>query len=339
MYGAICADIILNQRDNLIKESIVYPLFPRDSFLGGNSILTLAVAEAVMNYFDYDKGSKDLGGESDRVLFRNRVDNGLRKWALRYPNARNEVALRTSLPDDTERNTARRYGPAARVSPVAWLFEDMDTVRKAAVICASVTDSDPDTVKEAEAIASAIFLARMGKLKKEIAGYLSDVFEYDRASQQYGRIFQAMKALQEGVNYGDVIRKASRAEGFDEDVPLMAGSIAHAYYGIGVYKIFLNKAKRAMSSDQLAVCMRYRDHSGGVKNPGNITGYVSPAAVRLLPEEEREIARYYLEIMDVYKTAERFDADVDYVIRIATDLTRRHSRAHSRHNKFRDYFE
>ena len=59
-------------------------------------------------------------------------------------------------------------GSAMRVSSVAWLYDDLDTVRRMARLSAEVTHNHPEGIKGAEATASAIFLARTGSSKAEM---------------------------------------------------------------------------------------------------------------------------------------------------------------------------
>ena len=70
-------------------------------------------------------------------------------------------------------------GSAMRVSSVAWLYDDLNTVRQMARLSAEVTHNHPEGIKGAEATASAIFLARTGSTKAEIKTYIEREFNYD----------------------------------------------------------------------------------------------------------------------------------------------------------------
>ena len=59
-----------------------------------------------------------------------------------------------------------------RVSSVAWICEDIRTVREMARLTASVSHNHPEGYKGAEAVASAIYLARTGDSKEEIRSYI-----------------------------------------------------------------------------------------------------------------------------------------------------------------------
>ena len=70
-------------------------------------------------------------------------------------------------------------GPAARVSPVAWTFQDdLYMMRHVARLQAELTNRSKEAVKAAEAAACAVFLAIHGSTKPYIAGYLEREFGY-----------------------------------------------------------------------------------------------------------------------------------------------------------------
>lgn len=58
-----------------------------------------------------------------------------------------------------------------RVSSAGWLFDTIEATRHAARLTAEVTHNHPEGIKGAEATASAIYLARIGKTKDEIKDY------------------------------------------------------------------------------------------------------------------------------------------------------------------------
>ena len=56
-----------------------------------------------------------------------------------------------------------------RVSPVGWACDSLEETERYAALSASVTHDHPEGIKGAEAVASAIFLARQGSTKEAIA--------------------------------------------------------------------------------------------------------------------------------------------------------------------------
>ena len=112
-------------------------------------------------------------------------------------------------------------GSAMRVSPVAWAFDDLDTVEIFAGISAMVSHNHPEGIKGAQATAAAIFLARSGSTKQQIRDYITQKYGYDlsrildeiRPSYEFdatcqGSVPEAITAFLEGESYEDTVRKA-----------------------------------------------------------------------------------------------------------------------------------
>jgi len=351
MYGAIIGDVIGSPYEHHNIKTKDFPLFSDQSRLTDDSVMTIAVAEAIMNYFDFDNGSEDLMPQENQDLLKDRFYIGLRKWGLKYPNAGYGGSFRRWLSEGGEPYNSWGNGSAMRVSSVAWLFDDIENVRKAAAISASVTHNHPEGIKGAECIASAVFLARDGWLKKDISDYIIREFGYDisrtcddiRPSYSFdvscqGSVPQAIIAFMDGISFEDVVRNAVSLGGDSDTIAAMAGSIAHAYYGV---PSDLRRSIEAMLTvEQLRVLERYYDCGCKRTVKGNITGRIRPFAYKYLPPQDQEIAKYYAESLDIYKTAEAFNEDIDRIIKIA-ELLKEYSRGihHTRVRPLRDYLE
>ena len=135
-----------------------------------------------------------------------------------------------------------------RVSSVAWLFDDLDTVRRMARLSAEVSHNHPEGIKGAEAVASAIYLARTGSSKDDIRAYINKEFEYslsltcDEIRPNYYHIEtcqqtvpEAITAFLEGESFEDVIRTAVSLGGDCDTLTAIAGSIAEGFYGVPKY--------------------------------------------------------------------------------------------------------
>ena len=136
-------------------------------------------------------------------------------------------------------------GSAMRVSSVAWLYNDIRSVRRAARLSAEVTHNHPEGIKGAESVASAIFMARTGSTKAEIKEYIIQEFGYDlsrscdRIRPGYRHVEtcmetvpEAITAFLEGNSFEDVIRTAVSLGGDCDTLTAIAGSIAEAFYGV-----------------------------------------------------------------------------------------------------------
>lgn len=237
MYGAILGDMIGSpfefDRGKKIKK---FPLFSKHSTYTDDSVMTIAVGDA---FLDAQPDAAD-----DWTM--QRLVSGMQRWGRKYPNAGYGGRFRWWLrSDDPKPYGSYGNGSAMRVSAVAWLYHDIESVRKAAMMSAVVTHNHPEGIKGAEATAAAIFLARTGHSKAEIKGYIEQNFQYDlsrscdeiRPSYRHVESCQetvpeAITAFLEGEDFEDVIRTAVSLGGDCDTLAAIAGSIAEGFYGV-----------------------------------------------------------------------------------------------------------
>lgn len=236
MYGAILGDIIGEpyefDRGNKTKA---FPLFSSRPAFTDDSVMTVAVAEALMN------SRKKTPGEIRRAL----VDS-MREWGAAYPNAGYGGMFRWWLrADHPEPYGSFGNGSAMRVSAAGWLFDTLEETREKARLTAEVTHNHPEGIKGAESVAAVIWLARNGSTKEDIRQYVTGEFGYDlsrtcdeiRPSYRHVESCQktvpeAVTAFLEGKSFEDVIRTAVSLGGDSDTMACIAGSMAEAFYGV-----------------------------------------------------------------------------------------------------------
>lgn len=235
MYGAILGDIIGSpyefDRGNKTRD---FPLFSRDSEFTDDTVMTIAVAEAFMDAPD------------DETEIHRRLIQSMHKYGQAYPDAGygGRFAMWLFLEGEEPYNSFGN-GSAMRVSSVAWLYDDLDTVRRMARLSAEVTHNHPEGIKGAEATASAIFLARTGSTKAEIKAYIEQEFHYDlsRTCDQIRPSYyhvescqetvpEAITAFLDGESFEDLIRTAVSLGGDCDTLTAIAGSIAEGFNGV-----------------------------------------------------------------------------------------------------------
>jgi len=224
MLGAIAGDIIgsVYEFDNI--KSADFQLFSSKSFFTDDTVLTVATADCLLNKGDYSIYYRD---------YFNRYPQ--RGYGLRFE------AWGSS--GDTLPYYSYGNGSAMRVSPVGFAFEDLEDVLEEAYRSASVTHTHPEGIKGAQAVASAIFLARKGKNKPYIKDYVCSNFSYeldfslDDIREGYsfdetcqGSVPQAIMAFIESDCFEDSIRKAVSIGGDSDTIACIAGSISEAFY-------------------------------------------------------------------------------------------------------------
>ena len=236
MIGAILGDIIGSPYEFGPKcKTKDFPLFNTYSVFTDDTVMTIAVAEALMNSF----------GKSDDEI-KNALIISMQEWGNYYSDAGYGGMfsrwLRTKNPQPYN---SFGNGSAMRVSSVGWLYDTLEETQHIARLTAEVTHNHPEGIKGAEAIASAIFLARTGHNKREIKKYIEDNFNYDlsrtcdeiRPTYEFnetcqGTVPEAIIAFLEGNSFEDVLRIAVSLGGDCDTLTCIAGSIAEAFYQV-----------------------------------------------------------------------------------------------------------
>ena len=266
MYGALLGDMIGApyefDRGNKSKE---FPLFCENSRFTDDSVMTIAVAEALLD-------SRFLDDDSIRAA----LIKSMRKWGKKYPDAGYGRKFLCWLREkDPKPYGSCGNGSAMRVSAAGWLFDTLEETREKARLTAEVTHDHPEGIKGAEATSSAIFLARTGHSKDEIRDYIVQEFGYDlsrtcdqiRPSYYHNESCQktvpeAITAFLEGTDFEDVIRTAVSLGGDCDTLTCIAGSIAEAFYGVPA--ILKAECRRRLPEDMAYVLGRFdisREHS------------------------------------------------------------------------------
>lgn len=261
MIGAILGDMIGApyefDRGGKTKD---FPLFVRESQFTDDSVMTIAVAEALL----------ETMGQTDTQV-KTALVQSMQAWGRKYPHAgyggRFSGWLRAKKP---EPYGSYGNGSAMRVSAVGWLYGTLDETRRIARLTAEVTHNHPEGIKGAEATASAIFLARTGHGKDEIRDYITSEFGYDlsRSCDEIRPTYrhvescqktvpEAITAFLEGVDFEDVIRTAVSLGGDCDTLTCIAGSIAEAFYDIP--DEMAAECRKRMPKDMLAVLDRFAE--------------------------------------------------------------------------------
>lgn len=256
MYGAVIGDIVGSVYEWNNINSKEFPFFSKKSCFTDDIVMTVAIAEAMINIRN-DLYNKLYLVEPSADFYMQKIVDSMVKWGSKYPKEDYGGNFKSWLfsTDHTPYNSCGN-GSAMRVSAVGWLFNSIDTTRWMARLSASVTHNHPEGVKGAETIASAIYLLRNKKNKAYIREYIENTFGYDvhksyeeikvssvkRSELCQDTVPQAIICFLDGKSFEDVIRNAVSIGGDSDTIAAMAGSMAEAYYGIPWH--IKTKAKR-----------------------------------------------------------------------------------------------
>lgn len=264
MLGAILGDITGSTYEHHNRKSKDNYLFTKWSRVTDDSVMTLAVAEAFLR-------AKAKGLLEDEAAVKELLVDALHKWGEEYPDAGyggrfiQWLSFREMEPYNSWGN-----GSAMRVSPAGWMGSNMDEVRRLARWSAEVTHNHEEGVKGAEAVASAIYMARTDCSKAEIKAYVETEFGYDldrtcdeiRPDYYFdvscqGSVPEAIIAFLDGEDFEDTIRNAISLGGDSDTIAAMAGSIAEAYFGIPAW--MEAKAMEYLDDEMAEVLEAFKD--------------------------------------------------------------------------------
>lgn len=261
MLGAIVGDIIGSAYEFNRQKSKGLELFTAQSDFTDDTILSVAVAEVILQ-----------GGSFVQAI---------KRYAQAYPNPTGGYGARFSqwaASDSLEPYNSWGNGSAMRVSAVGFAYDDMAKVMDVAKQTAEVTHNHPEGVKGAQATAAAILLARQGKDKAAIKGFIASNFGYDlnrsldeiRPSYAFdescqGSVPESIIAFLESVDFEDAIRNTISLGGDTDTMGSITGGIAEAFYG-GVPGAIAQQAisllDEPLRSVTLAFCRQYSQDYG-----------------------------------------------------------------------------
>ena len=171
MYGAILGDIIGSpyEFDFNNYKSKDFPLFCRHSEFTDDTVMTLAVAKALL----------DTCGQDDAAI-KTALVHQMQQLGRAYPGRGYGTRFIGWLYEAAPRPyNSYGNGSAMRVSAAAELAKNLEQALHLARLTAEVTHTHPEGIKGAQATAAAMFLARTGSSKADIRTYVEREFGYD----------------------------------------------------------------------------------------------------------------------------------------------------------------
>lgn len=223
IFGAIIGDIVGSRYEFMPIKSKEFELFTWGCRFTDDTVMTVAVAEALLT-------DRDFAGK-------------MRQWGRRYPNAGYGGRFAAWLLDENpEPYGSWGNGSAMRVSPCGMFARSMEEALALAKASAEVTHDHPEGIRGAQAVAAAVYLAKSGAGREEIRDYIEENFypldknlaqirpgyRFDVSCQ--GSVPQAIQAFLESTDFEDAIRNAVSLGGDSDTIAAITGSIAWMYY-------------------------------------------------------------------------------------------------------------
>ena len=229
MWGAIIGDLAgsVYEYDQLKKVTSVSveDLITEKSFYSDDTILTIALLDAIMNDGDYNKylriyGNKykDLKPKAEKY-FDKMFSPGFIKW----------------LSGNTLGNSVGN-GAMMRISPVGYMFNTEEDVIENCKLATMPSHNTKEAIDSATVVALIIYYARKGLNKEEIIEKLSIKLKYQKFSSFNYRccdtIDNCLYALFTSENFRESIKKVISYGGDTDTNACIVGSMAEAMYGV-----------------------------------------------------------------------------------------------------------
>ena len=239
VLGAICGDMIgvpyewYCKNNKEIPED--FPLWTINSHFSDDTVMTLAVAEWLLN---------------SPVSSENLVKI-MQKWGRRYRKAGYGGMFGKWIDSDNPQPyNSFGNGSAMRVSPVGCAFKDFETTLAIAKQSAEVSHNHPEGIKGAQCIADAIWYIRTYKNKFDKNIFITWLTKYYRKIQLInnpdwiikggykfdstcqGSVPQAICCFLSSESYEETVRNAIMLRGDADTQAAIAGSMAAARWGI-----------------------------------------------------------------------------------------------------------
>jgi type I restriction enzyme M protein len=233
MLGAIIGDIVGSRFEWNNHRDKDFDFFTHKCLTTDDSIMTLAVAKALMvskpDYSDLSKNTVECMQSVGRNYPNCGYGGGFYRWMFS---------------DNPQPYNSFGNGSAMRVSAVGFVAKSLDEAKLLSKLVTEVTHNHPEGIKGAEATAVAIYMAKTGSNILEIRDYINkhyyslnftldeirETYQFNETCQE--TVPQALQAFFESTDFEDAIRNAISIGGDSDTVAAICGGVAEAYYGI-----------------------------------------------------------------------------------------------------------
>lgn len=229
MLGAIIGDLAgsIYEFDQVKKHKNIEikNIIEHNSFYSDDTILTIAIADAIINQKDYGETLKKYV-----IKYGNQLPEGIEYFKTMFSPGFMAWAKKN------EQGSSFGNGAMMRISPVGYLFNNEEDIIKNAYLATAPSHNTKEAVNSATKIALIIFYSRKGLSKEEIIKKLGleikkpkiDKFNYTCSDT----IDICLYSLFNSNTFDDSIRLAISFGGDTDTNACIVGSMAEAMYGI-----------------------------------------------------------------------------------------------------------
>lgn len=225
MLGAIIGDVVGSRYEVFNAKTYDFNLYSKISRFTDDTALTIATIKCLL------EENNDFGKYYRIYCLKNPIRGYGRKFLL------------WSLFNKKTPNNSFGNGSAMRVSPIAYISDNLEEVLKITEKSCVSTHNHLEAIKGSKAIVTCIFLARKNKSKKEIKSFIEKEYGYDlsKTIEEYHNKYksdatcqnsvpQAIVAFLDSKDFISCLRNAIYIGGDSDTVACMACGIAEAFY-------------------------------------------------------------------------------------------------------------
>ena len=239
IIGAMIGDIVGSTYEFAKKIPTKFKLFRSGCSFTDDTVLTVAIADALLHGRSFADAIEDWG---NRYIYAG-FGHSFREWKKRRKN------------NPSATNNSKGNGCGMRVSPIGFWAKSIDEAMSLAEESAIITHNSPEGIAGAQAIATAVFMAKEQRGKEEIKQFVEKTFGYDldlsyeeiwSKVNEYDNVNKmrrerewaentcpvAIIAFLNSNSYEECIRTAISYGGDVDTIACMAGGMAAAYYGV-----------------------------------------------------------------------------------------------------------
>ena len=229
MWGAIIGDLAGSifefEQTKAVKNICSDEIIPNNAFYSDDTILTVAIIDAILGDRNYEKSLRKYGNlyidyKTDyKPYFKNSFSPNFIKWLKSNYNG-----------------TSSGNGAMMRISPIAYLFNDEETIRENVRLATIPSHNSCEAIFYSTLVALIIFYFRNKLSKEEVIKKLNLTLKYipfkkfnTTCSETFGN---CIYALFTSSSFEESIKKVISYGGDTDTNACIVGSMAEAIYGI-----------------------------------------------------------------------------------------------------------
>lgn len=239
MLGAIIGDIAgsiyeFEQFKKCHPIDVKSKLITKDSFFSDDTILTIAILDAILNtdsddrFPDYEKYLRKYGNEF--------LNYEPKTNAPHFPSPFSPVFANWLKSEYYSSGYSNGNGAMMRISPIAYLFDDADQVEVNTIHATYTSHSSYEARKCTLRLVEVIYLARQGYSGIDIARKLDLSLRYGAFEKFNGKCYETidncLAVALSARNFEDAIRTIISLGGDTDTNACIVGGIAEALFGI-----------------------------------------------------------------------------------------------------------